>query len=118
MSSSTLSETLFEEYCLSRRYVAERIPPKPEEKTADYLLRTASCQIICEVKQLEPNEEDLARLAELKCSGTAEGSHDPGKRVRAAIRSAKEQMMRNPPNQWPLRMPVASGIINRQGSMI
>ena len=78
----TRSEQLFEEYCLSRDYRCERFPISHGGRFPDYLIRTPTGEVICEVKQIDPNEDDIA-------FDTDHGqANKRGKRVRAAIANA------------------------------
>lgn len=91
----TISEELFESYCSERCYGLKAISTASGVRTPDYRLITVGCEIICEVKQLEPNEADKGVLEQLRGTSTASYSLAPGKRAKAAIRASKEQLKRS-----------------------
>ena len=90
----TRSEQLFEEYCLSRDYRCERFPISHGGRFPDYLIRTPTGEVICEVKQIDPNEDDIAFDTDLVNHGQASSQRILGKRVRAAIANAAGQLKR------------------------
>ena len=55
------SETLFEQLCSSRGIPCERIATEAM-RTADFAIGLRSIRVICEVKQIDPNVEDLQEM--------------------------------------------------------
>ena len=86
MSRPTKSEHLFRKYCADRGYDVETIPEGPE-KTPDFLVSTSQGQLIAEIKELCPNEEDRKIISEN--GGTIRKIF--GKRVGEKIKRAKRQ---------------------------
>ena len=62
MSVRTISEKLFEDHCASRGILIARIPENGM-KVADFSLTLPSGQMVAEIKQLDPNKDDLARMS-------------------------------------------------------
>jgi len=59
MQSRTWSENLFETYCKQRGYSLERMEVVPGKgRFPDYEVLTPCGPVICEVKQINPNDED------------------------------------------------------------
>lgn len=88
---STKSEQLFESFCrvqgVACRRVSETTTPRP-----DYVLELEGQEMLAEVKQFDPNEEERSAIERL-----AKGEHvvfggKPGERLRRAIRSANTQL--------------------------
>ena len=78
--SKTKSEELFEQYCKHNGYNVEAIPTGPE-KTSDYSVRAGAHEVIVEVKELRPNEDDLRQISELRENGATGGGGRPGRRA-------------------------------------
>ena len=94
MSGRTKSELMFEELCAQCEFDVRRIPESDREgeRTPDYELKIGANRIIVEVKQFDPNPEELEAdeallRGEVVCSGTT-----PGKRIRQAIKNAAPQL--------------------------
>jgi hypothetical protein len=99
----TRSETRFEEYCIHRGYSFDRIQrPESAGPRADYRLRLASGNVICEVKQIEtgPWEEEVD--ARMKRHGSSDLSRSIGGRARAMIKDAARQLKRHREEKIPL----------------
>jgi hypothetical protein len=61
----THSERLFEQFCARHRIPCDRIP-RELKRTPDYRIRLAAvATVICEIKQIDPNEADLTVLQRL-----------------------------------------------------
>jgi hypothetical protein len=58
MNRPTKSEELFKKYCADQSYPIEKIP-EGVDKTPDFLVTTPHGQIIAEVKETCPNDEDI-----------------------------------------------------------
>ena len=90
MSVRTVSEQLFEQHCDTRSIARERID-EDGKKVADYRLPLSIGEIVAEIKQLDPNKDDLAR--EALPSGTLTGMVvSPARRVRGLLASAYLQI--------------------------
>lgn len=63
----TLSEELFERFC-EERGIPFEIVATAAHRTPDYLLDLGGVKVACEVKQIDPNDEDSADLAALRSS--------------------------------------------------
>lgn len=96
MSSAglTQSERLFEELCCGQGAGARRLPPLADSKQPDYEVSLGSDRIVVEVKQLNPNAEDLeiTRRIEAGTGGIYGGDpNDMAERVRNHIKSSRRQ---------------------------
>ncbi len=69
MSSRPVSEALFEQLCSSHTVPCEAIATGPV-RTPDFAIHLGGIRVVCEVKQIDPNPEDLH---ELKTVGSGEG---------------------------------------------
>jgi len=56
-SAPNVSERLFEAFCRDAQIECVRIP-QSTAKTPDYLITVDGNEIVCEVKQIEPNDAD------------------------------------------------------------
>ena len=79
MPNRTISEELFEQFCLANGVPCEPIATDAV-RTPDFRIRLGDAQIICEVKQINPNAEDLAELEDVG------GSEAVGRHVRNRMR--------------------------------
>jgi hypothetical protein len=68
MPTQSFSETLFEQFC-SRHGIPCKPIPTGLVRTPDFAIRLSGVRVVCEVKQIDPNAEDLA---ELQAVGSAE----------------------------------------------
>lgn len=59
MSHRTISEALVMTFFAAHGVGCEPVPRRPDERTPDFIIALAQ-PVVCEVKQIEPNEEDLA----------------------------------------------------------
>jgi hypothetical protein len=84
MSAETASEKLFEEFCQLNRIPCVRIA-RTAARTPDYVINLGSTQVTCEVKQIDPNDEDRQELAELQ-RGVSTGRYLPN-RLRAKLKN-------------------------------
>jgi hypothetical protein len=88
----TLSEYLFERFCDGQGIPYGRIP-EANTKTPDYELFPASTPIVVEIKEIDPNKEELEaeRVARERGVGPAIG-HTPGDRLRLKIAASSKQI--------------------------
>lgn len=90
MSVETLSEALFKQHCDAREVQYRRI----EEGTtpvADFEVLLPTGTVIAEVKQLDPNEHDVAREAAMR-DGHVGSGHAPTGRLRNLLGDAYRQI--------------------------
>ena len=89
----TDSESLFEDYCLNNSICCKRIQAD-DKPSPDYLINVNGIEIAVEVKQIEPNSEELKAEALLKSEGFSTSSATPGHRVRKKITDSAPQLKR------------------------
>jgi hypothetical protein len=89
MSAETASEKLFEEFCRLNGIPCFRVAPAAA-RTPDFVIELGGTQVACEVKQIDPNDEDLRELDELR-EGVAAGRHLPN-RLRAKLKNVSAQL--------------------------
>jgi hypothetical protein len=85
MNPPTKSENLFKKYCTDQSYQIEKIR-EGADKTPDFLVTTPHGQIIAEVKEACPNDEDIKIISE---SGGIKKTL--GKRVGEKIKQGKRK---------------------------
>ena len=90
-SDNTISEQLFEEFCADHGIPFEPVP-RAATRTPDYDLSIVSHRAIAEVKQIEPNDDDLRAQQALDEGSHASLSGEAGKRVRQVITNSKVQI--------------------------
>lgn len=90
MTVETLSEALFKEHCTARGVPWHRIE-EGEKKVADFELSLHGGTAIAEVKQLDPNKQDLAREAAMRAGEVGSG-HAPSGRLRNLLADAYQQI--------------------------
>ena len=90
MTVETLSEALFKRHCGARGVVFRRIE-EDGGKVADFELSLESGIAVAEIKQLDPNEQDLAREAAMR-EGQVGSGLAPAGRLRSLLGSAYSQI--------------------------
>jgi hypothetical protein len=90
-SRTTKSESLFKTYCTNHSYIVEKIR-EGTEKTPDFLVKTPFGEIIAEIKEVCPNDEDKKIIS--GSGGTLKKVL--GKRVREKIKQATRKKYSNP----------------------
>jgi hypothetical protein len=85
----TFSERLFEEFCSTNRLPCTAVP-RTDHPTPDYELIVRGSVVVCEVKQIDPNREDLEDLTIVQ-GGDATGRYVPN-RVRRILRHVSPQL--------------------------
>lgn len=88
----TISEALFERLCDGNSIRWEKIPTA-DEKTADYKILPSGIEIVAEVKQIDPNKEELEAEEKLTRGNPVEGSCIRGERVRKKILDSQPQLV-------------------------
>lgn len=96
MSQKTRSETLFEMFCKDHGISYDRIEPSTQP-THDYDIYLGSQKIVCEVKQIDLNEEERA----YKNGKIKHLSPWPGNRVRNRIKDAALQIRARAKGKYP-----------------
>jgi len=86
----TLSEALFEEFCITNRLLWERIPRNPPNETADYIVTLNGQRVVVEIKQIENNADEIAELEARGRSGGGGGTL--GTRIRNEITRGSKQI--------------------------
>lgn len=95
MNTKTKSEILFEAFCDSNGIAFSAIPTASEEglQTPDYEIILFNNRVIVEVKQFDPNDEDMVLIENLRTKGrTGIYGDTPGKRARQKITDAMRQL--------------------------
>jgi hypothetical protein len=94
LEKKTLSERLVEEFCHRHRIKWRhiKVAQTPGNRRPDYAINIGGGWCILEVKEIDPTDEDKARLGKLR-NGIIEGEYvNPGKRLRGPIRSGEGQL--------------------------
>lgn len=86
MAVETLSETLFKQHCKAREVKCGRID-EGTTSVADFEVTLHGVTVIAEVKQLDPNEHDVAREAAMR-DGHVGSGHAPTGRLRNLLSGA------------------------------
>jgi hypothetical protein len=89
MPIQQFSETLFEQFC-SRHGIPCRPIPTGLVRTPDFAIRLHDVRVVCEVKQIDPNAEDLAELQAVS-SDEATGRLVPN-RLRGKLKDVSGQL--------------------------
>lgn len=110
--NQTASERLFLAYCALRGYEAKRIgSPTDGGRFADYELFVSGARIIAEIKELQPNPDDV-RLAQATQENRIEVFHEhPGRRVRTHIEDAERQLRRYEEDKVPCLVVLYENIV-------
>lgn len=90
---ATPSEALLAAFCRQQGYTATKIAVGAA-KTPDFQVDTPRGRIIVEVKQFEPNAEELAARRNWEAGRITVVTGRPGQRVRSAISTAVRQINR------------------------
>jgi hypothetical protein len=91
----TVSEKLFEDYCILRGYSFNRTEiVAGEGRFSDYEFQTPRGTVICKVKEILPNADNKAFDERLVKYRYADSSRAIGKRARPALTAASGQLRR------------------------
>ncbi|TGD71104.1 hypothetical protein E4634_19875 [Mangrovimicrobium sediminis] len=96
----TESEAKFEAYCDDKSVQWEKIE-EGHGKSPDYFLTIGSQTVVAEVKQFNPNKDDIANYKKFKEKGFVVGDSTPGARVRGKITSAAPQIIALAKGRFP-----------------
>ncbi|MEJ2702099.1 MAG: hypothetical protein P8Z79_06615 [Sedimentisphaerales bacterium] len=99
VNNCTISEMYFEELCVSRGIVCERITETGAE-SPDYRVLIQSVVLITEVKQLDPNKED-ERISKIWGTPQSPGGHDATSRIRDKLAEGYRQVKRLSEGRFP-----------------
>ncbi len=91
-TKQTTSEALFSEICTQHGYALINIPCSASQKTADFRIVTPYGEIIAEIKELSPNQEDKAQIQNLKRHGSFAVGGKVGGRARGMIKDGAKQL--------------------------
>jgi hypothetical protein len=100
----TDSEMLFRALCRHNRFVAVRLPESRAKgrRRADFLVWRFPFRLLAaEVKQFDPNSEELAVVADRRAGKIVAHGGEPGQRVRAAIAVGAGQLRGTTAGRWP-----------------
>lgn len=86
----TLSEQLFQRFC-DLNGVACHVVPIAAERTPDFRIVVRGAELFCEVKQIEPNADDISELKEAYATGQGKGRWVPN-RLRKVFRNVSGQL--------------------------
>ena len=89
MSAETASEKLLGAFFGLHGIPCVRVP-SAAGRTPDFVIELGGTQVTCEVKQIDPNDEDLRELAELR-KGVGAGRYLPN-RLRAKLKNVSAQL--------------------------
>jgi hypothetical protein len=84
-----VSERLFEQFCQANGIPCSPVGTGPGS-TPDYLISLGGIRVTCEVKQINPNTEDLKELAALSQHGAT--ARYISKRLRAKLKKISPQL--------------------------
>lgn len=103
MSKITESEILFEKFCRLNGITFERVPTEATEgiQTPDYDLPVHDRKIVVEVKQINPNAEEIEQQKKFDAGGQAVMGGTPGGRVREKITAGAPQIRIRAKGKYP-----------------
>lgn len=94
-SDRTNSELLFQELCDLQGVLWTKLPELPDTRQPDYELTLGSQRIVAEIKEISPNDDDLAFTKALRERGRVSGTLNPdqhARRIRSDIRTSRGQL--------------------------
>jgi hypothetical protein len=103
MTKKTESEILFETFCAQNGIRCEAIPTKSKEKeeTPDYDIYPNEQKVVAEIKQLDPNPEEIAQQKIFDAGGIATSGGTPGARIRSKIIAGASQIGIRAKSKYP-----------------
>jgi hypothetical protein len=90
----TVSETAFEQFCITKRISWEPIPTEDAtgSKTPDYFIFPSGVEVAAEVKEVTPNSSEREQLRQFKETGWSTFGGTVGDRARSLISTAAKQL--------------------------
>ncbi|MBE9146606.1 hypothetical protein [Planktothrix mougeotii] len=120
MSEQTISEKLFERFCKENKIQLSRIEVSiiPGKKEPDYEIETSLGKVLVEVKQFDPNSEELKLQKQLEDRGWTDAfGGEPGAKVRLKIQSAAKQLKSRGAGSVPSMVVLYNNVpISRRGT--
>ena len=120
MSKQTISEELFERFCKENKIQLSRIEVSTVsgKKEPDYEIATSLGTVLVEVKQFDPNPEELRLQKQLEDKGWTEAfGGEPGAKVRLKIQSAAKQLKSRGAGSVPSMVVLYNNVpISRRGT--
>lgn len=103
MIKRTESECLFESFCQFHGIRCEIIPTESVEgnPTPDYHIFVRDQKVVVEIKQIDPNAEEIAEEKKFKAGGIATFGGTPGARVRQKITAGSRQIRIRAKDKYP-----------------
>lgn len=120
MSKQTISEELFERFCKENKIQLSRIEVSTVfgKKEPDYEIATSLGTVLVEVKQFDPNPEELRLQKQLEDKGWTDAfGGEPGAKVRLKIQSAAKQLKSRGAGSVPSMVVLYNNVpISRRGT--
>ncbi len=111
MSHKTKSEKLFEAFCNSNQITWEQIVASSTQQSPDYKIRLSGQDIIVEIKQFDPNEEEKETIRKQQQGESLAFGITPGDRIRKAIRKSVKQLKRLSNEKTPTLLVVYDNVM-------
>ena len=93
MSQSTLSEDLVVKFFAAHGVRCTPVPTQADQRTPDFVIELAE-PVVCEVKQIEPNTEDLATLHGAMAGAPRAVGRWMRNRIRPILKKVSAQLQR------------------------
>ncbi|MEO1353240.1 MAG: hypothetical protein AAFW84_31505 [Cyanobacteria bacterium J06635_15] len=120
MIKQTISEKLFERFCKEKKIQLSRIEVStiPGKKEPDYEIATSLGTVLVEVKQFDPNPEELRLQKQLEDRGWTDAfGREPGAKVRLKTQSAAKQLRSRGADSGPSMVVLDNNVpISRRGT--
>ncbi len=100
-TNKTQGEIQFEEYCNLTQIEFTKTPTRSDkkERTADYMIKIGEQEIITEIKDFDPTDEDSINMEKFKSEGFfISKTFKPGNKIREKINNAKGQLKKDKAN--------------------
>jgi hypothetical protein len=100
----THSERVFWKICVEQGYRIEKLPTREKlgMRTADFRVSKDESTIIVEVEEIQPNQDDLRQIREMKENHFTASGWTIGSRARKHIRDAADQLKAHSNDKLPL----------------
>jgi hypothetical protein len=93
-TSQTVSERLFEEFCETHGVPCVPIP-RATKRTPDYEIQIDGLSVVCEIKQIDRNDEDIAELKEIDSGQIAPVGRQLPNRIRGLLKHGASAQLRD-----------------------